>query len=479
MDAPFRSKARIVRDVRGERCPGLRGACALALAIATSVTGSAFADGNHGAAVTDYPRYRLVDLGTLGGPNGSPVFPAVSLNNRGQVIAQGGTATPDPYPVQLQSDGLIWHGILSDATGVVRDLGALPGTNQSLASGISQSGLITGLSENGVLDPLTGFPQFRAVLWNQAGTMLDLGTLGGNASQGSDVNGRGQVVGIALNAAPEDPDIAGFFNFAPAAQQVRAFLWQNGSMNDLGTLGGNDAMASVINENGAVSGFSAISTGINDTTGLPSIHPFLWKNDTMTDLGSLGGTLAMTGSFANGPWGRVMNERGEVAGTSTLPGDDAWHAFIWSGGRMTDLGTLGGRTSDAYAINDAGAVVGRAVVTDAPYVRHAFLWDSGTMQDLGTVDPCTRGTATSINSKGQIVGGLAFCTDDSADLAFNTAFYVEKGKPMVDLNDLVEPPSDLHMDEAMFINERGEIVAGVLTSTGQTRVVLLVPLVAR
>ncbi|MDE2002905.1 MAG: hypothetical protein KGJ25_05160, partial [Betaproteobacteria bacterium] len=86
------------------------------------------------------------------------------------------------------------------------------------------------------------------------------------------------------------------------------------------------------------------------------------------------------------------------------------------------------------------------------------------------------GTATSINSKGQIVGGLGFCTDDSTDLAFYTAFYVEKGKPMVDLNALVDTPSDLHMDEAMFINERGEILAGALTPTGETRAVLLVPL---
>lgn len=155
------------------------------------------------------------------------------------------------------------------------------------------------------------------------------------------------MVGIALDAAPEDADIAGFFNFAPAAQQVRAFLWQNGSMSDLGTLGGNDAMASVINENGAVSGFSSTNAELNDSTGLPTIHPFLWKK-----------------------------------------------------GRMTDLGTLGGSVSEAFAINDAGQVVGRARVTDAPLVRHAFVWEQGTMTDLGTVDPCTRGTATSINTNG-------------------------------------------------------------------------------
>jgi len=47
---------------------------------------------------------------------------------------------------------------------------------------------------------------------------------------------------------------------------------------------------------------------------------------------------------------------------------------------------------------------------------------------------------------------------------------------MVDLNTLVDPPSDLYMDDAVFINERGEIYAGAFTPMGETRAVLLVPL---
>src|SRR6185312_933823 len=406
---------------------------------------------------------------------GGRVFPGVVLNNRGDVIAQAGTSTPDPYPVPFQ-DGFIWHGILSNATGAVRDLGALPGINHSLPSGIAQNGLIAGLSSNGLVDPLTGFDELRAVLWDNNLNIVDLGTLGGNTSVANYLNSRGQVAGAATNAVAEDPDVASFSFGSPAAQQVRAFLWQNGTMRDLGTLGGNNASAMFPNESGAVCGFSSTATEINDTTGLPTIHPFVWKNGTMQDLGSLGGFESMPGSFANGPWGRVMNERGDVVGTSTLPGADTWHAFLWSNGRMIDLGTLGGSLSEAYSINDAGQVVGRARLSDTPAVRHAFLWEKGTMIDLGTVGACVRGTATSINSKGQIVGGLGACTDDDSDVTFFRPFYVEKGKPMVDLNSLVDPPSDLYMDEAMFINERGEILAGAFTSTGETRAVLLVPL---
>jgi len=41
-------------------------------------------------------------------------------------------------------------------------------------------------------------------------------------------------------------------------------------------------------------------------------------------------------------------------------GDLIYHAFLSNGGPMTDLGTLGGSSSDAYAINHSGQVVGMA-----------------------------------------------------------------------------------------------------------------------
>jgi probable HAF family extracellular repeat protein len=449
--------------------------CAAALLLAIIAPSITVAGPMDTSATVKYPRYRMVVLGPLGGPNGAPINPAVALNNRGDVIAQASTTTPDPHP--FLQDEFIWHGILSNATGAVHDLGALPGTNQSVPTGIAQNGLISGQSQNGLLDPLTGIPQMRAVFWDHDLRIVDLGTLGGYASLGNAVNSRGQVVGAALNAVPEDPDIAGIFNGLPAAQQVRAFLWQGGVMHDLGTLGGNNAQATFINEQGDVTGFSGTNNdnAINDATGSPTIHPFLWKNGRMQDLGTLGGTLAMPGSFnVGGPWGPVMNARGDVAGTSYLPGDAAWHAFLWSNGHMIDLGTLGGSKSEAVSINDRGQVVGRAYVTDTPLVRHAFLWENGTMTDLGTIDQC-RGTAKGVNSKGQIVGGLT-CPDDSGDFDDFRPFYVEKGKPMVDLNTLVDPPSDLYMDDAFLINERGEIYAPAFTPTGEGRAVLLVPL---
>jgi hypothetical protein len=190
-----------------------------------------------------YPRYRLVDLGTLGGPNSGHVEAAVTLNNRGDVIAIASTATLDPYPFTIQ-DEFIWHGILSNRNGIMRDLGALPGVNQSLPVWISDRGWIVGMSENGLWDDTADFPQLRPVLWDTARNIHDLGTFGGNTGWATAVNNSGQVAGYATNTTPEDPDVASFMNgFLPAGQQVRAFVWNGGSLRDLGTLGGNDAAA--------------------------------------------------------------------------------------------------------------------------------------------------------------------------------------------------------------------------------------------
>ena len=397
------------------------------------------------------------------------------MNNRGDVIAISSTGIPDPLDPSLQ-DGFIWHGILSNSTTAVRDLGALPGINQSFAGGISRNGLIAGISTHGELDPLTGFPELRAVMWDSGHNIYDLGTLGGNSSASNQVNSRGQVVGAALNAVPEDPGVAMFFYGPPAVQQVRAFLWENGFIHDIGTLGGNDASASLINDAGAVCGFSSTNVEINDTTGLPTIHPFLWKNGQMHDLGSLGGTVAIPGNFIDGPLGRVMNDQGHVIGASNFSGDEDYGAFIWTNGQMTDLGTLGGNATDSYAINNNDQVVGRSRTTNSPTSYHPFLWENGHMTDLGVIPSCTRGIANTINSQGEIAGGFRGCAADPDDRAAFRGFYLQRGGPIVDVNTLVVPGSDLWVDTVSFINDVGQMVGVGILPDGSTRAVLLVPI---
>ena len=86
-------------------------------------------------------------------------------------------------------------------------------------------------------------------------------------------------------------------------------------------------------------------------------------------------------------------------------------------------------------------------------VIHAFLWRHGAITDLGTLtnDPCSFSFSHSINSRGQIVGVSNVCDDPEHP------FLWENGEPMVDLNSLVVPVSEVTVTSPIFINDRGEI----------------------
>src|SRR5439155_19284580 len=85
----------------------------------------------------------------------------------------------------------------------------------------------------------------------------------------------------------------------------------------------------------------------------------------------------------------------------------AYHAFIYSGGTMTDLGTLGGTNSRGYGINSNGQVVGRSD-TRTGDAYHAYLYSGGTMSDLDTRPGTNYSVAIEINDSGQIAGYALF-----------------------------------------------------------------------
>ena len=65
------------------------------------------------------------------------------------------------------------------------------------------------------------------------------------------------------------------------------------------------------------------------------------------------------------------------------PDDATYHAFLWDGTKMRDLGTLGGSTSSGIDINDSGQVTGLA--ENSLGQGRAFLWDGNAMKDLGAL----------------------------------------------------------------------------------------------
>lgn len=419
---------------------------------------------------TKHHHYKLIDIGTLGGPNsffgvGGDV--TKTINSQGTSIAQADTSIPDPFSM-VGSDALVNHPVQL-RNGILTDLGALSGTNSSLVSWINSQGWAAGFSENGIMDPINGFPETTAVLWKD-GKIIDLGSLGGNASGANALNNQGQVVGGALNGIA-DPFSSTFqtgfifetvpFYFFPITTQSHAFLWQNGKMNDLGTLGGPDSVAWFVNELGQVAGQSTINSIPSPTTGVPTVDPFFWDHGKMVDIGNLGGTF----SFVSG-----LNNRGQVIGTMNLPGDLANHPFFWDRGVLTDMGTLGGNDGVPNAINDAGEVVGFASSQEIQAL--AFLWKQGVMINLGTVDGDQCSAAHSINTMGQIVG-------ESSPTCFSApevhAFLWENGGPMVDLNTLVPPDSLLGSAGGVAINDRGEITGSRTLPEGDIHAFLLIP----
>ena len=415
-------------------------------------------------------RYKLTQIGTFGGPNNTwasgPGFANENyLNHAGATVGVADTDTTDPFYPNCWYDCYVGHAFTFQ-NGTLTDLGTLPGTNSSWSSGLNDSGLVVGFSENGLVDPATGYPEYHGVTWTN-GAISDLGTLGGSVSAAIAVNESGQVVGFATNSISDQYSTSlgpcTTQNCWPVTTQIRAVLWQGGQMQDLGTLGtGNDAVAYLVNASGQIAGVSYTNMTPNPTTGFPTQDGFLWSSGQMTDLGTLGGTVSRV--FG-------LNNRGQVVGRSNIAGDQMFHAFIWDRGVLTDLGTLGGPNSDAFAIADSGVVAGTSGTT-VPNTPHAFIWRNGTMTDLGTLPGDTVSFSLDVNSSGTVVG-------DSCDSrACNTerAFIWENGS-MVDLNALVTAgaPTDLTLLYAYAIADSGEILAQAQFVNGDTRIVVLTP----
>lgn len=273
------------------------------------------------------PRYKVVDLGTLGG-NESAAF---RINNNGQIIGSA------------QTTGGYFHSVLW-SSGKLIDLTPLMEadpknwTNSKLYSlgviGLNEAGMTSGTQrmEDGTL---------RAFLWNDSG-LIGLGDFGGD-SIAWDLNNNEQVVGTV--DTPEGR---------------KSFLWEKGQITsiDSGFPGSTWAMA--VNSIGQVTGNATIVRPHPTMQGIFEnlTSAFIWERGEFKELKSLGEPFGA---------GVDINDLGQVAGFALAKKDNppaAMHAALWDEDEVVDLGVLfeiPDETSMAIAINNHCQIVGTSV----------------------------------------------------------------------------------------------------------------------
>jgi probable HAF family extracellular repeat protein len=312
-------------------------------------------------------------------------------------------------------------------TYTMTDLGSLGYDTYGLA--INAAGQITGYSYTSTEIQIPCPPQkygqpkkcfenpYHAFLWSN-GTMRDLGTLGGDFSTGVGINRSGEVVGTA-NTKSGSAD---------------AFLWNGGkSLVDIGTW-----TPAGINDAGQAAGECFNAAG-----------PCLFSNGTLSQLPNP--TTFPSDGCGAGP----INNNSQVLGGCSDTSSNT-HVVVWQHGTATDLGTIGAgppyEGNRVSAFNNLGQVVGYQQLSSGAV--HGFLLSNGTMTDLGN-----NFLPVAINDSGVVVGGEM----------------IWSGGTLQNLNNLIPPGSGFTLADATGINDIGQIGVNGYNAQGYYHAFLLTP----
>jgi len=301
-------------------------------------------------------------------------------------------------------------------------------TASTSAASVNDLGQVTGMATAG---------EQRAYLWSVATGAVDLGERpNALSSDGRDVNRFGLVAGSS--------DTATLWSSAGALVPIPA---------PPGTV---FPFAFGLNDLGRVVGEATVSSNLKAA--------WVWDPLQGTrDLRALGVPGAASA--------RAINESDQIVG-KRLASNYVAYRFDLGSGLFTDLGTLGGPTSEALGIDDLGRVVGSA--RNANFNTRPFLWTSGAgMRDLGSLggQPHDFGEATSINAAGQVVGNSTTATGE------RRAFLWDAAHGMRDLNRMVDDPGTFLLVTATRVSDTGWIVGnGRDRASGALRAFVLRPL---
>lgn len=276
------------------------------------------------------------------------------------------------------------YGCFWDASGTT-PLVPLANDTFSLAFDLTETDVVVGRSDEieYVGHMIKCYPHAAFWIDNQPtalSTMVTSGPANFTLREANRINEKGQILGIGRYDNPT---------------YTRGFLFEDGTVIDLGALGGGQWNTEPLdlNEQGHAVGRSFTAAGYN--------HAFLWKDGIMTDLHD---PMILLGSSS---MALAINESGAIAGHAAYIKNFGWSlATVWDHGQIINLGSLGGNESIARDINDHGTVVGSAITGDP--ACHAFMWKGGKMIDLNDLIPPGTGWtlmgAYSINDSGLIVG---------------------------------------------------------------------------
>jgi probable HAF family extracellular repeat protein len=309
----------------------------------------------------------MTSLGTMSGTSSV----ATGINSIGQVVGYAKDAS-GAYQAFVWN-GVSWQTLTSPSNG-----------SNSAAYAINSAGLVGGTGQTTEVDAQGKSTVYNAALWsgttgNALSRLSDTpySVWGGPVSEVYSINDSGVAVGKSSIGGPDGDDIGD-----PASHAV---IWgTDGSLKDLGTIGTCSTVSGIctsaafaVNNSGQIVGVSGDSTNTN-------LRPFIYTNGSMTDLGTLG-TSTNGYALAINNMGQVVGYSSDFMSVDPQPGVNGSFttATLWTinadgTASAIDLNSLvagsGWELWGATGINDNGQIVGYGMLGEgADATFHAFL----------------------------------------------------------------------------------------------------------